>query len=100
MDAEFEKKPLKKNNIKYACELVEKKYKLKDVPTEDAMPLFGITKCFKLGKFSCCNPYKYEQWKQEEDLEDENDDEKSKEMKTLSSLKMKKFVSKASDPSG
>jgi hypothetical protein len=57
-------------NVKYACELVEKRYKLREVPVEDAIPLFGLSSCLRLGKFSCFNPYKYDQWNEQEGEEE------------------------------
>jgi 3'-phosphoadenosine 5'-phosphosulfate sulfotransferase (PAPS reductase)/FAD synthetase len=51
---------------------VEDHYRLKHVPVEDALPLYGISKFIRLGCWSCFNPWK---WKADdtEDLKAESE---------------------------
>jgi hypothetical protein len=39
------------------------------------MKCFGVTKCLRLGKCNCCNPYK--------ELEDDKDDEDAAKIKSV-----------------
>jgi hypothetical protein len=38
--------------------LLEAKYSLQETPVEEAIPMYGITKCLCLRKWGCFNPNK------------------------------------------